>query len=164
LGYWIDQINASLSCAVTPQAAGNRVDFTLELPQKDQPVLLVADDHAAAIQLIQRYLQDSEYKIVGVQDPDQILLQARRLHPSAVLLDVMMPSTDGWEILQTLKADPTTANTPVLIYSVWHEPELAFSLGAAGYLKKPFNQQDLVQALAQLHPADSAGGADPAAV
>ena len=88
--------------------------------------------------------------VVGATRADQVLPLARELAPALITLDVMMPQTDGWEILQTLKLDENTHRIPVLICSAWEEPELARSLGAAGFLKKPITQKQLRDALESL--------------
>ena len=71
------------------------------------------------------------------------------LRPAAILLDIMMPEEDGWEILVDLKQRPETRDVPVLLCSVVNEPTLGQSLGAAGYLTKPVSQEALLAALAQ---------------
>jgi CheY-like chemotaxis protein len=71
-------------------------------------------------------------------------------HPDAITLDVMMPNVDGWQVLRGLANAPATANIPVIICSVLKEPELAFSLGARAYLKKPVDRLELVATLARL--------------
>jgi CheY-like chemotaxis protein len=90
--------------------------------------------------------------VVGATAGAEVLKLARELAPVAVALDVMMPTQDGWEVLQSLKNDPTTRNIPVIICSVLDDPELAYSLGAAAYLHKPVTQADLLSALAALEP------------
>jgi CheY-like chemotaxis protein len=62
----------------------------------------------------------------------------------------MMPNIDGWEVLQTLQLDPETKHIPVIICSAWGEPELARSLGAVAFLKKPVIQKDLLDVLLRL--------------
>ena len=62
----------------------------------------------------------------------------------------MMPSQDGWEILQALKKDPVTQPIPVIICSVLEDSEVAHSLGAAAYLPKPVMETDLLAALRRL--------------
>ena len=62
---------------------------------------------------------------------------ARETPPDAILLDVMLPDQDGWEVLQTLKADPLTCEIPVIVCSVFDDPRLAESLGATGFIHKP---------------------------
>ena len=95
-----------------------------------------------------------EVQVIGVHEPDQVLSLARQLQPQAITLDVMMPTIDGWEVLQMLQTDPETQHIPVIVCSVWDEPELASSLGAAGFLKKPITQKDLLSALARLKLLD----------
>ena len=72
---------------------------------------------------------------------------ARRHHPVLILLDVMMPQVDGWEILQSMKLDEDLKHIPVIVCSAWEEPEMARSLGALRLLKKPITQKDLLDAL-----------------
>jgi CheY-like chemotaxis protein len=62
----------------------------------------------------------------------------------------MMPGIDGWQVLEELKSDPETRNTPVIVCSIVDENEKGFSLGAADYLVKPISEDDLVAALDHL--------------
>jgi CheY-like chemotaxis protein len=133
------------------------VRYRLELAIAAQVKVLVVDDHEPAIRIIQRYLNPTGIQVVGLSDPLRIMEQVRALRPQAVLLDVMMPSMDGWEILQTLKSDPETRLIPVIVCSVWEQPDLAYSLGANGFLKKPINQAELVAELAHSHLLDTSG-------
>jgi CheY-like chemotaxis protein len=70
--------------------------------------------------------------------------------PDAIILDVMMPEMDGWEFLQRLRARPETALIPVVICSIFNDPELAYSLGASLYLPKPVSRDNVLKALRQL--------------
>jgi CheY-like chemotaxis protein len=88
--------------------------------------------------------------VVGLTDPAQVLPLARKLQPALITLDVMMPRLDGWEILQALQLDEKTRGIPVIICSAWEEPELARSLGAAAFLKKPIVRFTLLNALEKL--------------
>jgi CheY-like chemotaxis protein len=72
---------------------------------------------------------------------------ARTLLPRAILLDVMMPRMDGWAVLSQLKADPDTAEIPVIMETIVHEKGLAFSLGAEDYLTKPIRWPRLKRVL-----------------
>jgi CheY-like chemotaxis protein len=62
----------------------------------------------------------------------------------------MMPEMDGWELLQRLRTAPQTAATPVIICSVFNDPELAYSLGASLFLPKPVKRDEVLAALCQL--------------
>lgn len=119
----------------------------LSLPLAGRATLLVIDDNTDIVTLIQRYLSVYAISVTGVADPDQAVQQIPTLQPGAILLDVMMPRRDGWEVLQTIKTMPEANTIPVIICSVLNEPQLAFSMGASGYLTKPFSQEQLLVAL-----------------
>ncbi len=153
LAYWVERLNARLSVEAImgpddPQpTAPIHLRYILELPAANQATILVVDDHEPAIRIIQRYLSQTNIQAIGLTDPTEIVSLARSLHPQAILLDIMMPGIDGWEILQKLKSDPETHAIPIIICSVWDQPDLAYSLGANGFLKKPISQPDLLAEL-----------------
>jgi CheY-like chemotaxis protein len=147
--FWCEQIDAVLMVWLE-RPGPKRGRLTLSLPGADQPVILVVDDQESALRLYQRYLAHTGLKVTGVRDGAEVLGLAKQLQPQAIMLDVMMPNMDGWEVLQGLKADPATQRIPVIVCSVWEEPELASSLGATGFLAKPIKQADLIAALERL--------------
>ena len=153
VSYWAERLDAGF-LVKPPDAAPGLARLSLSLPRADRAVVLVVDDQPTAIRLFGRYLTGSNAQVVGLQDAQETLALARQLQPQAITLDVMMPTVDGWETLQALKADPETHHIPVIICSVWDEPELASSLGADGFLKKPISQRDLVGLLARLQVLD----------
>lgn len=134
-----------------PVAAAEEATFVLYLNAPAQRTVLVVDDQAAAQRMYQRYLSASSLKVIGLTEPAQTLSLARQLQPAAIILDVMMPHVDGWEILQALQLEPQTRSIPVLVCSAWGDAELAHSLGAAAFLKKPIIQKDLLAVLTRLH-------------
>ncbi len=125
--------------------------------ESSEKVLLTVEDNEAVIRAFRRYLTGYGYQVVGATSGPEALRLARELRPAAIALDVMMPSQDGWEVLQGLKNDEATRDIPVIICSVLDDRELAYSLGAAAYLPKPVTQADLLSALAAL-PAGPRGG------
>ena len=74
---------------------------------------------------------------------------ARRLRPRAVVLDILLPRVDGWDLLARLKADPATADSPVVVVSMLDERSKGLALGAVEYLVKPVGRQELIDALAR---------------
>ena len=124
--------------------------YAFDLPVSAPPVLLVIDDNEGIFAAFQGFVAGHGYKVVGARNATDALRLARELHPAAITLDIMMPSQDGWEILQALKADPDTRAIPVIICSVLDDPHLARALGAAAYLQKPIGQRDLLDALRAL--------------
>jgi CheY-like chemotaxis protein len=129
-----------------PEELECRFDFPADTPR----VLLAIDDNEGIIVVFQGYLAGYGYSVVGTRSGAEALKLARQLSPTAITLDIMMPSQDGWEILQALKDDPVTRSIPVIICSVLEDPQLARSLGAAAYLQKPVSQADLLSALNRL--------------
>ncbi len=116
----------------------------------------------AAHQLFERYLAPQHYEVIHAHNGKQALQLIEEKQPDAITLDVMMPNVDGWQVLRMLAGKPATARIPVIICSVLQEPDLAFSLGARAYLKKPVDRQELIATLARLlAPADRAAAAPP---
>ncbi len=100
-------------------------------------LVLVVDDDPASRELLSRFVVRDGFAVACAHDGEEGLRQARRLRPTAILLDVMMPRMDGWSVLSALKADPELADIPVVMVSIVQERALAVSLGAADYLVKP---------------------------
>jgi CheY-like chemotaxis protein len=129
------------------------LQMTIRLPLAGQIQVLVIDDNQAMLQLFERYLTPHHYEVKKAQGGAEGLLMAAENPPDFIILDVMMPSVDGWQVLRSLKQNPATKNTPIIICSVLREPELAISLGANAYLRKPVDRLELLATLERiLHP------------
>ena len=105
--------------------------------------VLVVDDDASQRELLTRFLEREGFAVRTASDGRTGLELARSLKPRAILLDVMMPQMDGWSVLTALKADPTVAAIPVVMASFVNEPALASALGAADYVLKPVEWEQL---------------------
>jgi len=114
------------------------------------PTVLVIDDNEGLVKLVQRYLTDRDCRVIAATNGQEGLRLAQELLPDAIVLDVMMPEMDGWELLQRLRNRPQTATIPVIICSVISDPDLAYSLGAALFLPKPISRRDVRDALRHL--------------
>jgi CheY-like chemotaxis protein len=124
--------------------------------------VLVIDDNQATHELFERYLVPHFYEVLHAHTGPEALRLAAQARPDIVILDVMMPSMDGWQVLRELAENPATATIPVVVCSVLNEPELASSLGACGYIKKPVDRLELLATLARLqNPTAPAGAARP---
>ncbi len=122
-------------------------------PAKKEPsVVLALDDEQGVINLYKRYLTGAGYEVVGTTDPTSLDALVAEVHPSVILLDVVIPDydTDGWHILKQLKADPATRDIPVVVCTIVDDPERGKEMGAAAYLVKPFLEDDLVKAVQQV--------------
>ena len=148
--YWCQRLGATFQEISPADHEAGLAELVFSLPRIEQGVALVVDDQKTAIRMFRRYLERTNLKVVGVKEPEEVLPLARQLQPQVITLDVMMPTIDGWEILQALQTDPETQHIPVIVCSVWDEPELAYSLGAVDFLRKPISQKDLLEALARL--------------
>jgi CheY-like chemotaxis protein len=136
------------------------IQVVVALPRLEQCTVLVVDDNAALHQLFERYLTPNNYTLLHAFNGAEALHIADASQPDFITLDVMMASVDGWQVLRDLQLNPHTAAIPVIVCSVLREPELALSLGAKAYLKKPVERLQLQQVLEQLragHPASGAG-------
>ncbi|KAA3658268.1 MAG: response regulator [Chloroflexi bacterium] len=121
----------------------------LELPLRG-PVVLVIDDNQGLVELLERYLTGNDCRVVSANSGQAGLDLAQQVTPDAVILDAMMPGMSGWEVLQTLRVREETRPIPIIICSVFNDPELAYSLGASYFLSKPIRRDNVLTALREL--------------
>jgi CheY-like chemotaxis protein len=114
--------------------------------------VLVIDDDASVRDIVQRFLAREGFRVVTAGGGEEGLRLARQLGPDAITLDVMMPGLDGWAVLAALKADPATADIPVIMVTMMDDRNLGYALGAADYLTKPIDRERLLAALARHRP------------
>ncbi|RIK45356.1 MAG: hypothetical protein DCC57_16680 [Chloroflexi bacterium] len=131
-------------------AAAGGFGYRLRLPSVPRRTILLVDDNGDMLALYQRYLQQAAYQTVAVQSGREALRLASRLRPRAIVLDLMLPEQDGWEILQRLTNHPETQAIPVVICSILRARPLALALGAAAFLEKPVDERELLAVLAAL--------------
>jgi PAS domain S-box-containing protein len=125
-----------------------------EAPETDAawPAVLVIDDDPVVHDLMTRFLARERLRAVIAADGEGGLRAAREVAPVAITLDVMMPKIDGWSVLEALKADPVTADIPVIMLTMVSDKSLGFSLGASEYLTKPIDRERLHRALERHAP------------
>lgn len=99
------------------------------LAAQDPEILLVIDDNEDLVTLFRRYLAGHNWQVVGATNGAEVRRIMAQAHPTLIVLDVMMPGQDGWELLLALKKDENTRNIPVIICSVLNEPRLALAPG-----------------------------------
>lgn len=130
----------------------NHLRVGITLPRKRQHALLVIDDNPDMVRMITRFVTDHGYNVLRAGSVDEGVHIAQTWRPDVIVLDIMLPESDGWDALQLLKHHPSTQDIPVLVCSVLAESELALALGAAGFLRKPLTRPDLLCWLLQLVP------------
>lgn len=117
----------------------------LRLPTREELPILAVDDNADALQLMRRFAAGSRYRVYTTQDPEQVLPLIEQYDPRVILLDIMMPKDNGWMVLGRLKQHPLASERPVIICTILPQENLALTLGASGYLKKPFTREAFLE-------------------
>ena len=120
--------------------------------------ILVVDDEEDILLLCRVNLEFEGYTVITASSGIEGLERARSSNPSLVLLDVMMPTLDGWHVLDALKSEPSMKDIPVVMLTarVQGEDQMrGWSGGAADYIIKPFSPVALLETIRSLlHPAD----------
>ena len=129
-----------------PQA-GIDSALTTEPAASPGPTVVVVEDDRRSFDLLRAYLEAAGVRVVGARDGEEGLDTVRRLSPAGIILDILLPGIDGWEVLAQLKADPRTAPIPVIVVSMLDERGRGFALGAAEYLVKPVGKEQLLAAV-----------------
>lgn len=123
-------------------------DFGIE-----KQTLLVVDDVPTNILLLETILKKEGFLVITANCGEKALQQSKSMNPDLILLDVMMPGMDGFEVLTHLKSDDSTKYIPVIMITALSDPastKRAAELGAADFLSKPF-QRTLLTSYVQRH-------------
>ena len=112
-----------------------------------QPQVLLIDDDPTVHDLVRRFLQKEGFHVVAAPSGQEGLDLAHKLHPSIIVLDVMMPTMDGWSVLTRLKGDAELSKIPVVMLTMVNNREMGFSLGVDDYMLKPIDRADFVATL-----------------
>ena len=114
---------------------------------KGAPLVLIVDDDVTVRAVIGRYLEHAGFAVETADGGQEGLRLARKLHPAAITLDIMMPGIDGWTVLAAVKGDPELQDIPVVLLTIVDEKNRGFSLGASEYLVKPVDRDKLTGVL-----------------
>ena len=120
------------------------------------PRVLIVDDHPDNVDVLRARLESMGYRTVCAGDGEEALDQVHASPPDLILLDVMMPQVDGWEMLRRVQERHGVGAIPVIMFSGKVDEQslkTATSRGAQGFIGKPFNPQDLIDSTKQLLPA-----------
>jgi len=117
--------------------------------------ILVIDDEKLLVKSTCMALSFSGFDAQGVLDGEAGVRRAAELSPDLILLDIMMPGLDGWQVLGMLKENQATKNIPVIIFSAKEHSdgaEIARSRGAVDYIAKPFDAEDMTSVIGKYCP------------
>jgi signal transduction histidine kinase/DNA-binding response OmpR family regulator len=117
---------------------------------REQPTVLVIEDDPAARELLRVHLEGAGYCALTATTGRQGLAWAAQTRPDAILLDILLPDIDGWEVIQRLKANAATRSIPVMVVSVVDDRQLGLALGAVDYFVKPIARDPLLEAIGRL--------------
>ncbi len=110
--------------------------------------ILVVDDEVEFVDAVKMRLEANDYNVIAAYDGREGMEKAKRIHPDLILLDLVMPRSNGFETLSKLKLDPETSAIPVVILTAKSDTEYvldAGKLGASDYIVKPASMQALVE-------------------
>jgi DNA-binding response OmpR family regulator len=145
--HYVDENNAPHS---DPQPDPIRkVKSTLGMTTTKKRVLVI-DEDPDAVYLLQESLDPAEFEVLGAQNGISGYTQASELMPDAILLDILLPNKDGWQILHDLKTDQRTTNIPVILLTIVDKKALGFRMGASAYLLKPLNPREVIETLSRV--------------
>jgi len=111
---------------------------------KDKPYILLVDDDPNIARLVQLYLEKEGFEVKTADRGDDALAQFRKLPPDLMLLDVMLPGMDGWQVLKAIRK---SSSIPIIMLTAKDETfdkVLGLELGADDYMTKPFDTKELV--------------------
>ena len=127
-------------------------------PSSEQNLtILVAEDDECAAQLLGITLKEAGYNVEYATDGESAIAKAKAIKPFAIILNVLLPKKDGWQVLKELKTSPNLQGIPVIIVSITEDSQLALGLGAVDHLVKPINREALLASLKTLELAPQAG-------
>lgn len=110
--------------------------------------ILIADDNATNVELLETFLLDVDCVIEMAYDGQETLDKVAEFHPDLILLDIMMPKLNGFEVCKTLKSNPETAQIMILMVTALNELgdiERAVEAGCDDFLSKPVNKVELLK-------------------
>ncbi len=112
--------------------------------------ILIVDDEAPIRELLRQHLEAEGYHIEEAQDGREAIGRVKQVAPDLIILDVMMPDVNGFDVAAVIKNDPLTMGIPIMILSIVEHQERGQQIGVDSYLTKPINAEELLQVVRQL--------------
>jgi signal transduction histidine kinase/CheY-like chemotaxis protein len=145
LGQGARPAEAEAGAEVAPAPGGSAVPIA-----EGQRLVLAIEDDPSAAELLRVYLEEAGYATAVAADGQTGIERATTLRPAAIILDILLPDLDGWEVLQHLKGAEATRDIPVIVVSVIDDAPLGFALGAIDYFVKPVAREALLGSLGRM--------------
>jgi two-component system, chemotaxis family, response regulator PixG len=142
-------VNSSNNSIASPSTPPSR---SAPVVPKTTYTIACIDDSPTVLNAINTYLDDKSFNVVMIDNPVKALMQVIRSKPDLILLDVTMPSLDGYELCSLLRKHSSFKHTPIIMVTGktgFIDRAKAKLVGASGYLTKPFSQSDLIKVVFQ---------------
>jgi CheY-like chemotaxis protein len=143
--------------SVEARLRGTRVFLRVRAPSALQRTVVVVEDNPDMVHLYRRSTAGTAYRIVHAPPSEDLVPAIEAAAPDAIVLDVMLPHIDGWQLLTHLYERPSTRSIPIIVCSVVKERELALALGASLFIPKPIRPTQFIAALDQVVPRAPGG-------
>lgn len=147
---FIQEVLAAQRGSISARLEDGCVVFVITLPAADKITVAVVEDNADLVHFYRHYTARTRYQIVHVAEMQRAFERIIDLAPEIIVMDILLPEIDGWELLAQLHQHPATRATPVIVCSVVRREELAMAFGAVLYVQKPVRRQQFIQALDQV--------------
>jgi signal transduction histidine kinase/DNA-binding response OmpR family regulator/ligand-binding sensor domain-containing protein len=144
------QQSLPLDLATLVRQLRDQVVVTTPRTNEHQPRLLVVDDEANIRDLLTQELSEAGYTVTTASNGRDALARIRRQRPDLVILDVMMPEMNGFDVAAVLRNDPATLDIPIIILSIVQDRERGFRIGVDRYLTKPIDTNVLFKEIGTL--------------
>lgn len=109
--------------------------------------ILVVDDDRDIVRLVRSYLEKAGYQVIAAYDGESAIHMLRREQPHLLILDLMLPDRDGWDVARLVRSDSQLAATPIIMLTARVEDSdkiVGLEIGADDYITKPFNPREVV--------------------
>jgi len=109
--------------------------------------ILVVDDDKEVLRLMRAYLEDAGFEVLAAYDGESAMHTIRRERPDLVLLDLMLPDRDGWDVTRTIRTDASLKHTPIIMLTARVDDTdkiVGLEIGADDYVTKPYNPREVV--------------------
>ena len=130
----------------------------------EKPRILLVDDEPSIVKIVGKRLEVEGFDVLVAVDGQDALVKARAAHPDLIILDVMLPKLNGYEVCKALKQDARYQKIPIVLFTAKaqeKDEKLGMECGANGYVPKPFSAQELLEKVRALIEASSPAAPHP---